>query len=248
MSFLGLFTGNVDEDEYRNAPTVQKLDKDLGNLDYYDKLQQGYDVLGRNFHTYKTQDDFRRNQLQLGNYYQNVLSGKTPSVAATQLASGNDAAMRQMSALAAAAPQVNSGLTTRNLLNAQGNMLAQQNQQAALLRAQEQATAAGQSGTLATQGNEQDLQAAAARAQVAAQNNENMRLALQGRTGLSSTQQQARLGIAQQNMALEERRRQEELDRLQGTAERNKNAIASGISAIGTGVGAAMTGGASLAG
>lgn len=93
-------------------------------------------------------DNYRASAL---NALQNQVTGNAPSVAQRQLMMGQDRTLKNNLAMAANARGSNIGLAQRNAMNANADASANIAGQAALLRAQEQAQAAGQLGQLSQQ-------------------------------------------------------------------------------------------------
>lgn len=128
---LGGYQEGQDTGGVLGGPSTGEMAQ-IGHETPVDAIQQGaYQLAGPD------KQRFDQAQLSLAKSYQDTLSGRGPSVAQTQLGMGQDAAMRQLQSSVASHRGMNAGLARRSLLNAQSNMLGQQNGQAALLRANE---------------------------------------------------------------------------------------------------------------
>lgn len=131
-SAFGWLTGQTTVNDMRgiNRETpVDDIEKNAYQTNGLQGMQNGLGSSDRKWGS--AQQDIARS-------YADVLSGRAPSVAQNQLAMGQDSAMRQLQSASAAHPGMNSGLSQRNMLMAQGNLLGQGNGQASMLRAQEQ--------------------------------------------------------------------------------------------------------------
>ena len=95
----------------------------------------------------REQQDYQR-QVQLAQYLQRVISGQAPSAAQGQLAMGMDQAQRASQSQAAGATGTNAGLARYGSIMAGGQLMADTNQDAAQLRAQEVAQAVNNTGQL----------------------------------------------------------------------------------------------------
>lgn len=153
----------------------------FGNYDYYNNAVQtgiqsasNYDVVrqgqianlssknigaanlsGQTTIDQSQQNKFRNNQQQVIQALNDMLSGKTTSLAQQQLKAGQDANMR--AALALREGSTNPGLAMRQAQDALTNSNLQTNQQAAQLRAQEVAQAQGLLSNVAGQGRSEDI-------------------------------------------------------------------------------------------
>lgn len=93
-------------------------------------------------------DQVRARQLSLADAVTAAMEGKAPSVAEQQLKMGAERLIKQQYALAASARGQNVGLAAREAAMGAADIGAELNAQAALLRAQETATARGQLGAV----------------------------------------------------------------------------------------------------
>lgn len=99
----------------------------------------------------------RGQQQGLGEYYQNQLAGKGPTVAQNQLMQGRDEAIKASMAAAAGGRGTNAALAQRTAVQTAGGLTQQAARDSAILRAQEQQAAAKQYSDLIQAQRMQDL-------------------------------------------------------------------------------------------
>lgn len=213
---LGI-SGNTSEEDWQKAQDtnpVYGVDRSAYEVPGATKSQQELELNGRQWGS--AQQDVAKS-------YADVLSGKAPSVAQAQLGAGQDTAMRQIQSAGAAHTGMNAGLSQRNILNAQQNLLGQQNGQQAMLRAGEQDAARAGYGGLAS----------AARQQGAQQVGQSY--------GMHSDQAQMAMAYEQQLRAQQQRQRDANNQRITGNAQNDAGVTQSFMGALG-GVAAAAAG------
>ncbi|MBP9863224.1 MAG: hypothetical protein KBD62_35085 [Kofleriaceae bacterium] len=188
--------------------TGMRLNSEAGDFQYdnnsYDpntefsgaeKRARWYDALGSHYsdrpdtaadyttadQDYARQQEARAQQMALGQQYQDVIAGKTPSLAEMQMRAGQDATAQQSLNMAASARGGGGLLAAQQAMNA--NALGQQNvnRDAGMLRAQETAQARDAYGNLINNVRGADLGSMGQRADMA-----------QAQAGINLTSQQQR--------------------------------------------------------
>lgn len=180
--------------------------------DYYAKRPDTYADYTQANQDYAQQQEARQRQMALGQQYQDVIDGKTPSRAEMQLRAGQDATAQQALNMAASARGGGALLAQQQAVNA--NALGQQNvnRDAAMLRASEiEAARAGlgstwnnvRQGDMSARGQSADQAQAQAGIQLSSEQqryNQGMGYR-QGADGLRQDQRDTALSIWQGNQA-----------------------------------------------
>lgn len=150
---------------------------------------------------YQRQQEARGQQLALGQQYQDVIAGKTPSLAEMQMRQGQDATAQQALNMAASARGGGGMLAQQQAINA--NALGQQRvgQDAAMLRAQETAQARDAYGNLVRDMRGADLGSMGQRADMA-----------QAQAGIGLQSEQQRFGQGQAYRSSADALRQDQRD------------------------------------
>jgi len=202
---FGIGEYDAPENNYK-AQTVG-----LGNIDdIRNRTQGGMDQQKQraNYHGMQSQTARGQQDQLAGLLYRQSMGKAGPSAAEGQLQAGQEAAMRQTMAMAAGA-RGNPYLARRSAIDAQAGLAGQTNQQAAILRAQEQQAAQQQLGGLLGGMRQQDFMGQ----QMAQQQEQDY---LRGLLSAESAQQQGGLaaqsinaGVAQQNAQMLAQARQQ---------------------------------------
>ncbi|MCP4948851.1 MAG: hypothetical protein GY923_15245 [Aestuariibacter sp.] len=103
------------------------------------------------------QDELRQRQLFLADALRDQMAGEGPSVAQMQMQKGLDRSIAGARSVAMSDPRINPAMANRMAMAAQENLALQGNQQAAMLRAQEQMAAQQQMGALLAGARGQDI-------------------------------------------------------------------------------------------
>lgn len=204
----------------------EDYDWENGGISGAEKRARRYDQLGAAYaerpdafadyttadQDYARQQEARGQQLALGQQYQDVIAGKTPSLAEMQMRQGQDATAQQALNMAASARGGGGMLAQQQAINA--NALGQQRvgQDAAMLRAQETAQARDAYGNLVRDMRGADLGSMGQRADMAQAQagiqltSEQQRFAQgmgyqQGADGLRQDQRDTNLSVQQGNQS-----------------------------------------------